>query len=88
MEKKISTPQRDVMVVLKFVVTFILNKISPIMQEQNTVGLCRDYALGIFRNLSRPNIERKKKFGLPFTVTIIVTSANYLDVNLDLTKGI
>ena len=66
------------------------------MQEQNNVGLCRDDALGIFSNLSRPNIERKKKeiikisksFGLSFTVTSIVTSANYLDVNLDLTKGI
>ena len=66
------------------------------MQEQNNVGLCRDDALGIFSNLSGPNIERKKKeiikifksFGLSFTVTSIVTSANYLDVNLDLTKGI
>ena len=84
------------MVVLKFVITFILNKISPIIQEQNNVGLCRDDALGIFSNLSRSNIERKKKeiikifksFGLSFTVTSIVTSANYLDVNLDLTKGI
>ena len=41
--------------------TFILNKITPIMQEQNNVGLYRNDGLGTFRNLSRPNIERKKK---------------------------
>ena len=41
--------------------TFILNKATPIMQEQNNIGLYRDDGLGIFRNLSRPNIERKKK---------------------------
>ena len=47
------------------------------MQEQNNVGLYREDGLGIFRNLSRPNIERKKKeiirifknFGLSITVT-------------------
>ena len=66
------------------------------MQEQNNVGLYRDDGLGIFRNLSRPDIERKKKdiikmfksFGLSVTVTTNVTSANYLDVNFDLTKDI
>ena len=31
------------------------------MQEQNNIGLYSDDDLGIFRNLSRPNIERKKK---------------------------
>ena len=30
------------------------------MQEQNNVGLYRDNGLGIFNNLSQPNIERKK----------------------------
>ena len=52
--------------------------------------------MGIFRNLSRPNIERKKKeiikifqsFGLYVAVTTNVTSANYLDVNFDLTANI
>ena len=66
------------------------------MQEQNNVGLYRDDGLGIFRNLSRPDIERKKKdiikmfksFGLSVTVTTNVTSANYIDVNIDLTKDI
>ena len=46
--------------ICKLVSTFILNKISPVMQEQNNVGLYRDNGLGIFNNLSQPNIERKK----------------------------
>ena len=78
--------------ICELVGTFVLNKISPIMQEQNKVGLYRDDGLGIFRNLSRPNIDRKKKeiikifksFGLTIAVTTNVTSANYLDVNFDL----
>ena len=76
--------------------TFILKKISPTMQEQNNVGLYRDDGLGIFRNMWRTNIERKKKeiiqmfknFGLSITVTNNVISANYLDVNFNLTKDI
>ena len=47
--------------ICKLVSTFILNKISPIMQERNNVGLYRDDGLGIFRNLPQPNIERKKR---------------------------
>ena len=82
--------------IFELVGTFILNKISPIMQEQNNVGLYRDDGLGIFRNLSRPYMERKKKeitkifksFGLSITVTTNATSANYLEVNFDLTKDI
>ena len=82
--------------IFELVGTYILNKISPIMQEQNNVGLYRDDGLGIFRNLSRPYMERKKKeitkifksFGLSITVTTNATSANYLEVNFDLTKDI
>ena len=37
--------------VCELVDTFILNKISSIMQEQNSVGLYRDDGLSIFRNL-------------------------------------
>ena len=47
--------------------------------------------LDIFRNLSQPVIERKKKeiikifkrFGLSIAVRTNVTSANYLEVNFD-----
>ena len=80
--------------ICELVGTFILNKISPIMQEQSNFGLNRDD--GKFRNLLPPNIERKKKeiikifkgFGLSVTVTTNVTSANYLDVYFDFTKYI
>ena len=82
--------------ICELVGTFIFNKISPIMQEQNSVGLYRDDGLGIFRNLSRHNIERKKKeiikifkdFGWSISVTANVTSANYLDIKFELTKNI
>ena len=79
--------------ICELVGTFILDKISPIMQEENNVGFYRDGSLGIFRNLSRPNIERKKKrllkvLGSSIAVTTIVISANYLGVNFDLTKDI
>ena len=63
-----------------FVGTFILNKISPIMQEQNNVGLYRDDGLAIFRNFLRPNTERKKKKIIKifknFRLSIVVTT-NY-----------
>ena len=66
------------------------------MQEQNNVGLYRDDGLGIFRNLSRPSIERRKKeiikviksFRLSSTVRTNVTPANYLDVSFDLTTDV
>ena len=82
--------------ICELVGTFILNEISPIMQEQNNVGQYRDDGLGIFRNLSRPKLERKKKeiikifkgFRLSITVKINVIYANYLDVNFDLTTDI
>ena len=58
--------------------------LSPVMQDQNNVGLSRDDGLGIFRNLAQPNIERKKieiieifkSFGLSTAVTTNATSAN------------
>ena len=60
------------------------------MQEQNNIGLYSDDDLGIFRNLPRPNIERKQKEIIKifksFGLYITVTSANYLDVNFDLTR--
>ena len=46
--------------ICELVGTFILNKINPIMHEQNNVGLYRDDGFGIFRNLSRANMEEKR----------------------------
>ena len=77
--------------------TFVLSKISPVIQEQNNVRLYRDDDLGIFGNLSEPNIKRKKKqeiikifksFELYISVTNNVTSADYVDVNFNLTTDI
>ena len=62
-EEDLDFPMRchDDAKIYELIGTFTLNKISPIMQEQNNVGLYKDDALGIFRNLSRPNIARKKE---------------------------
>lgn len=76
--------------------TFILSKISCIVEEQNSVGTYRDDGLDILRNMWWANIERKKQeimkitesFMLLITVTTTVTSANDLDVNFDLTTDI
>ena len=60
------------------------------MQEQNNVGLYRDDGLAIFRNLSQPNIERKKKEIIKIfkSFTAHVTSANCLYVNFYLTADV
>ena len=76
--------------------TIILTKTSLIKQQQNNARQYRDDGLDIFRNLSRSNTERNKKeiikifksFGLSIAVTTKVSSANYLDVNFDVTTDI
>ena len=40
--------------------SFILNKLTSIVNKSN-IGLYRDDDLGIFYNVSKPEIERKKK---------------------------
>ena len=97
-EEEFDVPMRchDGPEICELVGTFILNKINLIMQEQNNGGLYGDDGLHIFRNLSRPNTVRKKKeiikifksFGLSIAVTTNVTSANYLDIDFDLTTEI
>ena len=47
--------------ILELVGTFILNRISVIMQEHGNIGLYRDDGLGIFRNLLQPNVEKRKR---------------------------
>ena len=46
--------------VCELVGIYILNKLSNIT-DIDSIGLYRDYRLGIFENLSGPQIERKKK---------------------------
>ena len=77
--------------ICQIVGTFILSKLATIFDQEN-VGLYKDCGLGIFRNLSGPEIERRKKsvvqifksYGLNITITTNVTTVNYLDVVFDL----
>ena len=78
-EEDFEVPMRchDGAEICKLVDIFILNKISPIIQEQNNVTLYRDDGWGIFRILVGPNIEKNQKqvikifisFGLSIAVT-------------------
>ena len=73
-----------------------LAKTNPIMQEQYKVGLYINDDLSTFKNFSGPNIKKDKKeiikifksFGLSIPVRTNVKSANYLDVNFNLTSDI
>ena len=64
--------------------------------NKEDVGLYRDDGLGIFRNISRPEIERKKKAivkvfkkcGLSIVVDTNLKTVNFLDLALDLDKNI
>ena len=57
-------------------------------------GLCRDDDLGIFKNMSGPEVERKKKElfkifknnGLSITVKSNLKIACFLDMHFDLVK--
>ena len=65
---------------------FILNKLSNVI-DKNSIGLYGDDSLGVFDKLSGPQIEKKKKkiikifkdCGLSVTVTINITSVDFLD---------
>ena len=79
----------------ELVITFILSKINPIIQKQNNVGLIEMMAWVYWEICQDQILKERKKivkifkgFGLSINVTINVTSANYLDVNFDLTTDI
>ena len=73
-----------------------LAKTNPIMQEQYKVGLYINDDLSTFKKFSGPNIKKDKKeiikifksFELSIPVRTNVKSANYLDVNFNLTPDI
>ena len=50
----------DVAEVCELVGSFILNKLTSIINKSD-IGLYRDDGLGIFQNVSKPEIKRKKK---------------------------
>ena len=77
--------------VCELVGVFILHLLKTVMRKEN-VGLYRDDGLGILRNSSGPEIERKRKqiiqifktCGLKITVETNLKIVYFLDVRLDL----
>ena len=75
--------------------THIESKLINIMNKED-VGLYHDDGLGIFKNISRPEIERKKKAivkvfkkcGLSSVVDTNLKTVDFLDVIFDLNKNI
>ena len=68
--------------------TYLLYQINNVISKEN-VGLSRDNGLGIFRNMSGPEVERKKKDlirifksnGLSITVKTNLKVADFLDIH-------
>jgi hypothetical protein len=77
--------------VCELVGLYILEKIGKIMGKEN-VGLYRDDGLGIFKNIPKSEIERKKKkiikifkeCNLKITVETNLHTVDFLDVQLNL----
>ena len=71
--------------------SFILNKLTSIVNKSD-IGLYCDDGLGIFYNVSKPEIERKKKAvvkvfegcGLSITIQYNLKTVDFLDVTFDL----
>ena len=81
--------------VCELVGTFILSKLSDVVDKKD-VGLYRDDGLGIFKYLSRPEIERKKKAivkvfkdsGLSIKVETNLKTVDFLDASFDLNQSV
>ena len=94
---RISTFQWVDLMALKceLVGTYTQSKLTNIMNKED-VGLYRYDGLGIFRNIARPEIERKKKgivkvfkkCGLSIVVDTNLKTVDFLDVTFDLDKNI
>ena len=74
--------------------SYLLHQLSNIFDKES-VGLYRDDGLGVLKNLSGPEMERKKKAivklfkdcGLRITIQANLRIANFLDVELNLDSG-
>ena len=92
---KISTYLSDRAELCKLDGLFILNKLTSIVNKSE-IGLYRDDGLGIFYNVSKPEIERKKKAivkifkgcGLTITIQCNVKTVDFLDVTSDLDNNV
>ena len=80
--------------VCELVCVYILHLLKTIMRKEN-VGFYRDDGLGILRNSSGPDIERKRKqiiqifksCGLNSTIKANLKTADFLDARLDLVNN-
>ena len=81
--------------VCELVGTYILNKLKNVGNKEN-IELYRYDGLGIFQNISKTEIEKKKKqivkvfedCGLSITLKFNLKSLDFLDVTFDLVKDI
>ena len=66
------------------------------MLAKENIGLDRDDGLGIFKNMSGPEVDRKKKEvvklfknnGLSITIKTNIKTADFLDIHFDLVREI
>ena len=81
--------------VCELVGTYLLNQLKVAIAKEN-MGLYRDNGLGIFRNMSGPEVERKKKElvkifknnGLSITVKSNLKTVEFLGIHFELVKEI
>ena len=81
--------------ICELVGTYIQSKLTSIMNKED-IGLYRDDRFGIFKNISGPEIERKKKAivkvfkkcGLSIVVDTNLKTVDFLDVTFGLDKNI
>ena len=75
--------------------TYLLYEMNNVISKGN-IGLYRDHGLGIFRNMSGPEVERKKKDlirifkinGLSITVKTNLKITDFLDIHFEIVKDI
>ena len=75
--------------------TYLLYQMNNVISKEN-IGLYRDHGLGIFRNMSGPEVERKKKDlirifkinGLSITVKTNLKIADFLDIHFEIVQDI
>ena len=81
--------------ICELVGTYIQSKLTNMMNRED-IGLYRDDGLGIFKNISKPEVERKKKAiikefkkcGLSTVVDTNLKTVDFLDVTFNLDKNI
>ena len=66
--------------------TYLLNQLKVVVAKEN-MGLYRDDGLGIFKNMSGPEVERKKKELVKISKNNgLSITADFLDIIFDLVK--